>query len=80
MGRLLAFIVVLAIIVGIIGFYRGWFAFSSTSNETSSGFTVTVDKTKVQEDKAMAEEKAQAVGEQVKSKVSTPTTAPADPR
>lgn len=67
-------ILVLALIVAIvagIGFYRGWFHFSSDSGNNDAKVTVSVDKDKIEEDKDNAIDKMQDLGQQAKDKVTT---------
>jgi hypothetical protein len=59
MLRLLGFLVVLALIVGAIGYYRGWFHAESQATSGQSTITVTVDKDKVTQDKDAAQQKVQ---------------------
>lgn len=77
MARILMLIIVLAAIVAAIGFYEGWFHVSSNNADDTSAVTVTVDKVKMREDEKRAENKVQAVGQEVKDKVA-PTTRPAN--
>jgi hypothetical protein len=53
MKRLIAVVIVLALIVVGVGFYRGWFALSSSSADQGSNkvnVNLTVDRDKMQED------------------------------
>ena len=52
-------IIILVLIVGCIGYFRGWFAFSTTTTiDGKSNVTVTVDKDKIQSDDQAARDKA----------------------
>lgn len=76
MGRLIKIVLLLVIVAAGVGYWRGWFQFTST--ETVDGKThigITVDKDKIKEDEAKAAHKAREIGEQVKDKIGTP---PAD--
>ena len=76
MARLIMLIVVLAAIVAAVGFYQGWFHVASNSADDTSAVTLTVDKAKLREDEKRAENRVQAVGQEVRDKVA-PTTQPA---
>jgi hypothetical protein len=56
MIRFLGVLVVLSAIVAGIGFYRGWFHTESTNAGGHDAVTVTVDKDKINQDKASAEQ------------------------
>jgi len=67
---------VLALIVAVVGglgFYMGWFHFSSGSDGNNAHVTVSVDKGQMQKDKDRAVDKVQDLGEQAKDKVATTT-------
>jgi uncharacterized lipoprotein YehR (DUF1307 family) len=66
MKRLLALCVVLVIAVIILGYFRDWFSFTSTSDDRKVKINVTVDKDKVKEDEERAKEKIQNLGSQIK--------------
>ncbi|HEV3260927.1 MAG TPA: hypothetical protein VG013_29010 [Gemmataceae bacterium] len=54
MRRLFAFLVVIVIAVGVLGYYREWFTVSHTTDDHEAGIGVTVDKDKVKADKDKA--------------------------
>jgi hypothetical protein len=60
---------VLVAVVGL-GFYRGWFDFSSSNDESKSNVTLSVDKDKIETDKDDAVEKAQDLGHEAVDKIS----------
>jgi len=69
-------LLVLALIVAVVaglGFYMGWFHFSSGSDDRNAHITVSVDKDQIQEDKDKAVDKVQDLGQQAKDKVETTT-------
>ncbi len=67
MKKLLAVIVLL--LAGVaVGFYRGWFNFSTNGTDEKPGATVTVDKDKIHADEKKAKEKLQGLGQDVKDK------------
>jgi hypothetical protein len=66
MLRLIGLLVVVAVIVAGIGWYRGWFQVSSTNTGQGPHVTVTVDKDKIQSDKQEAKEKVEELKDRVK--------------
>jgi hypothetical protein len=65
--KTLVFVIVL-LVVGL-GFYRGWFRFSTNSTDQQPSATVTVDKDKFHEDEQKAKDKVQSLGQETKEKV-----------
>jgi len=56
------FVIVLVLIVaGVVGlgYYRGWFHFTSDNSADKPAVTVTVDKDKITQDKSDAQKKVQ---------------------
>jgi len=51
MARMLLVLVLIVAVVAGLGFYMGWFHFSSSSDDNSARVTVSVDKGQIQEDK-----------------------------
>jgi len=73
MTRMLSvFVVIVADVVGL-GFYMGWFHFSSGSDGNSAHITVSMDKGQIQKDKDRTVEKVEDLGHQAKEKVGTTT-------
>jgi hypothetical protein len=69
MKRLIVLVVLLAAATACLGFYLGWFTF--TSEMTSDGkqnLTVTVDKDKIHDDKEKAKDKVRDAEQKVKDK------------
>ena len=73
MARMLLVLAVIVAVVAGLGFYRGWFHFSSGSDGKNAHVTVSVDKDQIQEDKDKAVDKVQDLGHQEKEKVATTT-------
>jgi predicted negative regulator of RcsB-dependent stress response len=65
---LLGLALIVAVVAGV-GFYMGWFHFSSGSDGNSAHVTVSVDKDQMQRDKDKAVEKVQDLGQQAKDEV-----------
>ena len=51
-------LVIFILVVGGIGFYRGWFRLTSSDTAGKPDVTLTVDKSKIHDDKKAADEKA----------------------
>ena len=75
--RFLSMLVLIAVCVLAVGFYRGWFHFASNTAAGTSNVTLTVDNNKVQEDKNKVLGKAQELGHQAEAKSTAPATQPA---
>jgi predicted negative regulator of RcsB-dependent stress response len=58
-------------LVGIVGvgFYQGWFNFSTNSTDQGSSATITVDQNKIRADEGKAKEKVEEFGQKVKGKI-----------
>jgi predicted negative regulator of RcsB-dependent stress response len=65
----LVFVVVL-LLAGIagLGFYQGWFHFSTNSTDNKSSATITVDQDKIRADEGKAKEKVEEFGQKAKEK------------
>jgi hypothetical protein len=82
MNRVL--IVCVLIVAGIagLGFYLGWFTFTSDSTDGKGHIGVTIDKAKFDKDEKEAQKKLRDMGDHLKGKATTPTekgNAPAAP-
>ena len=68
MKKLCAVLIVLALFVAGIGFYRGWFVLSSKGNSASHNINVnlTVDQDKMKEDGTKLKEKTKELTGQTK--------------
>jgi hypothetical protein len=62
MIRLLGVLALLLVLVAVIGFYRGWVHAESHDINGQRTVTVTVDKDKVEQDKASAQQQVQDLG------------------
>ena len=62
MIRILGMLVVLLAVIAGIGYYRGWFHAGSTDTNGQQTVTVTVDKDKLDQDKASAQQEVQDLG------------------
>ena len=67
--KTLVFVVVL-LVAGIVGlgFYQGWFHFSTNSADHKSSATITVDQDKIHADEQKAKDEMQAFGQAAKEK------------
>jgi multidrug efflux pump subunit AcrB len=73
MVRILLVLALILAVVAVIGFYRGWFHFSSGSDDNNAHVTVSVDNDQIQEDKDKVVDRVQDLGQQEKDKVATTT-------
>jgi hypothetical protein len=61
MSRLFVLLLVLAIGIGALGYYRGWFTVSTTDSPGGPGVNIGVDREKVRQDKERVKEKVEGV-------------------
>jgi hypothetical protein len=61
MVRLLGLLVALILVLAVIGYFRGWFHASAQNINGHETVTVTVDKAQLNQDKAGAVQKVQAL-------------------
>jgi hypothetical protein len=68
-------ILIALILVGgaALGYYLGWFTFSSHSNPSGSAITLSVDKDKIEADKNQVVDKAQDLGHEAADKIAATT-------
>jgi hypothetical protein len=71
MVRMFLVLVLIVGAVAVLGFYLGWFHFSSDSDPNNAHITVSVDKDQIQQDKDKTVDKVQDLGQQAKDKVET---------
>jgi len=64
-------LVVVLVLIGIagLGYYRGWFSFSTNSKDQTPSATITVDKNKFHEDEQKAKDDVQGAGQKAKQEV-----------
>ena len=62
-------VVLLAVGIAGVGYYRGWFAFSTNSTDQAPSATITVDKNKFHEDEQKAKDDVQGVEQKAKQEV-----------
>ena len=62
--------VVVLLLVGIVGlgFYQGWFHFSTNRTDHTSSATITVDQNKIRADEGKAKERIEEFGQKAKEK------------
>ncbi len=65
-------LITLAVVVAL-GFYLGWFNFSSHNDRGQPNITLSVDKNKIESDKDKVVDKVEGLGRKVEAKV-LPTT------
>ncbi|MDI6451593.1 hypothetical protein [Anaerobaca lacustris] len=64
MSRTLLVLVLIVAVVAGLGFYMGWFHFSSGSDNNDAHITVSVDKDQVQKDMDKAADKVETTTQQ----------------
>ena len=69
MKRFFVLVLLLAACIVGLGFYLGWFQFSTGGTDDKPNVTFTVDKDKIEKDKKKAEEELQKAGQTVKEKI-----------
>jgi predicted negative regulator of RcsB-dependent stress response len=63
-----ALIFVVALLLVGVGFYQGWFYFSTNSTNHTSSATITVDQDKLRADEGKAKEKMEEFGQKAKER------------
>ncbi len=76
MMRFIGILVILVLLIGGFGLYRGWFSISSGNGDTSSNITITIDKEKLKED----ESKVKDAGHKLKEGVAGSDTPAVKPK
>ncbi len=69
--KLIRFLVMVAVVLGVIGYFRGWYTVEKTGDEK---FTVSINKSKMKDDAAQAAAKTKEVAEKVADKVAKKKT------
>ena len=62
-------VVLLAVGIAGVGYYRGWFAFATNGTNQAPSATITVDKNKFHEDEQKAKDDVQGVEQKAKEEV-----------
>ena len=70
-GMIFALVLVVACAIGL-GFYMGWFQFSSGSDGNQDSITLSVNKDTIQDDKDKAVDRLQHMGEKDTMAATTP--------
>ncbi len=69
MRTLIIVIVLIALGIAGLGYYRGWFAVATNNGDQSPSATVTVDKAKFREDEQKAKDDVKGLGREAKRKI-----------
>ncbi len=77
--RFITVLVLIAIGIAALGWYRGWFFVTSENSADKPSVTVTVDKDKMHQDEQKALDKAQDLGREAKDRVATPAPPTTNP-
>lgn len=67
--------VLLLLVIGVVGlgFYLGWFNFSTGGTEQNPSATISVDRDKIRKDEEAAKKKLRDAGQAVKEKIGSKT-------
>ena len=71
MKNLIVTIVLIVVVIAALGLYRGWFHLGSDNTGGKPSVTLTVDKSKIEDDKNKAVEKVQDLAHQSKAAAET---------
>lgn len=66
MKKFLAVLVVLLIVVGVVGFYRGWFTVTREAQPEETNVNLKIDKEKIEEDKEAAANKFKEIRDDIR--------------
>ncbi len=69
MRFLVGVIVLLLVCIVGVGFYRGWFQFSTDASTQKPSATITVDKDKIRADEQKAKDKMHGFGKEAKETI-----------
>ena len=72
MKTVFGLVVVLLVGIAALGFYRGWFHFSTNSAGQKSSATFTVDQDKLHADEGKARDAVETFGHKAKEKTAVP--------
>jgi hypothetical protein len=79
MRGLLIVLVVIAVVVVGVGFYQGWFSFSSDSDDGKGHITLELNKDKFEQDRKRALEGVQHLGHKGSEKAKDQAAPPVQP-
>jgi len=68
MTRFLGALVLLAALIIGLGWYLGWFHFSTTGDDQKTHINITVDQDKIRGDEEKAKERLREIGQKVKGR------------
>jgi hypothetical protein len=69
MTKFLGVVALILICVGVLGYFLGWFSFSSSSTPDDATIKMTVNKEKVKQDEEKAKETLRSAEEKVKEQL-----------
>jgi hypothetical protein len=72
MKKLLIVLLLLALVVGAVGWQRGWFSLSTTSQSDQTDVDLHIDRSKIGADADAARERARNLGDSVLKKTQAP--------
>ena len=74
MRGFLFLLVLLAVGIGGVGLYRGWFQVSTQKTDDKSTVSISMDQNKIKEDEGKVKERLQDIGHEVKDKTAERTS------
>ena len=74
MRGFLCLLLLLAVGIGGVGLYRGWFQVSTQKTEDKSTVSISMDQNKIKEDEGKVKDRLQDLGHQVKDKTTEKTS------
>jgi predicted negative regulator of RcsB-dependent stress response len=69
---LIVLVLVVAVVVGL-GFYQGWFRYSTAGTDGKVNIPISVDREKIEQDKEKVKEKVQDLEQKIKEKTQATT-------
>ena len=73
MVRMFFVLVLVVAVIAVLGYYMGWFHFSSGNDDNNAHITVSMDKDQIQKDKDKAVDKVQDLGHKAADKIAAST-------
>ena len=71
--KILLIVLAVVVVVGVLGFYQGWFNFSSSDDKGQANVKVSVDKDKIEADKDKVVDTVQDLGHKAADKIEATT-------
>ncbi len=69
MARFITALLVIAFVIGGVGWYRGWFQFGTSQEGDKTNINISVDKEKIREDEKGVQERLRNIGNKGGNKI-----------